>query len=307
MTIGRYIEDLSDERTPLEQSELPQLSSLSTEDLEDFEAALGSMTAERKCEMLARMVEMSEEDVNLDFSAVFRACLADEEDGVREAAALGLWECDDRVVLRPLIRLLVGDPSDSVRAAAAVSIGKFAERARNGRLLPRDTEKIRRALLFTIDDDLADLDTRRRAIEAMPSLGAAEVVDIIEDAYESGDARLRQSALYAMGRTSDTRWLPMVLDDVQDDDPAIRYEAAAALGQLGDEENVPDLIALTEDEDPQVQLSAVQALGAVGGSMARNALVQCLDSGDHTLEEAARSILGSAEFDDDPMGLSFQR
>ena len=305
MTLERYLEELSDDRSPLRHSDMPQLSSLSPEEIEEFKAGWAAMGPERRCEALTRLVELSEEDLNLDFSAVFRVCLTDVEDRVREAAARGLWECDDRIVLRPLISLLVSDPADSVRAAAAMSLGSFAERAQEGKLLPRDAERVRRALLSAIDDDLADIDTKRRAIEAVAGFGSGDVVEIIQDAYDSGDDRLKQSAIYAMGRTTDARWLPAVLSDIHDGDPAVRYEAAAALGRLGDETTVPHLVPLIEDEDTQVQLSAVQSLGSIGGPAARSALAQYLEDGDDVLQEAARVALDTAELDNDPLGFSF--
>ena len=306
MTVERYLEELSDEGNPLRHSELLQLSSLLPEELEEFKGAWASLSPVRKYETLALLVELSEENLELDFSVVFRGCLTDEEDQVREAAARGLWECDDRVVLRPLIRLLVNDPSDSVRAAAAMSLGKFAERAQNGKLLPRDAENVRLALLSTVGDELADLETKRRAIEAVASFDSAEVAEIIQDAYDSDDDRLKQSAIYAMGRTSDTRWLPVVLADVRNDDAAIRYEAATALGHLGDEATVPHLMGLVTDEDTQVQLSAIQALGSIGGPLAKRALVQSLQLGDESIEEAAQAALNNVEFDDDPLGFTLQ-
>ena len=101
MTLERYLEELSDDRSPLRHSDMPQLSSLSPEEIEAFKAGWAVLGPERRCEALTRLVELSEEDLNLDFSAVFRVCLTDMEDRVREAAARGLWECDDRIVLRP--------------------------------------------------------------------------------------------------------------------------------------------------------------------------------------------------------------
>ena len=306
MTVERYLEELSDEGNPLRHSELLQLSSLLPEELEDFKGAWASLSPARKCETLSLLVELSEENLELDFSAVFRACLADDEDQVRETAARGLWECDDRIVLRPLIALLVNDPSDPVRAAAAMSLGKFAERAQDGKLLPRDAENVRHALLSTVGDELADLETKRRAIEAVASFDSAEVAEIIQDAYDSDDDRLKQSAIYAMGRTSDSQWLPVVLAGVRNDDAAIRYEAATALGHLGDEATVPHLMGLVTDEDTQVQLSAIHALGSIGGPMAKRALVQSLQLGDESIEEAAQAALNNVEFDDDPLGFTVQ-
>jgi HEAT repeat protein len=306
VTLQKYLKELSDERKPLRISDLLQLSSLSSEELAEFKEEWASLSSDRKCETLLRLVELSEENLELDFSAVFHTCLFDDEDQVRETATRGLWECSDRVVIRPMVNLLVGDPSDDVRAAAAISLGKFAERAQDGKVLPRDAKLVRQALLSTISDELADFETKRRSIEAIANFGSEEIEEIIRDAYESDDARLKQSAIYAMGRTSDSQWLPVVLEDARHDDPAIRYEAATAIGLLGDEMTVPYLISLVKDDDSLVQLSAVHALGTIGGPLAKRALLQCLQLGDEALEEAAQSALNNVEFDEDPLGFTFQ-
>ncbi|MCH8184499.1 MAG: HEAT repeat domain-containing protein [Chloroflexi bacterium] len=252
------------------------------------------------------LAKLSEDNLELDFTAVFRASLSDDDDDVREKATRGLFDCDDRVVIRPLNDLLAKDPSPKVKAAAAVSLGKFAEMAQDGKLLERDADRIREALLEAIGREGQDDEVRRKAIEAVASFNSEEVQRIIRDAYENGDATLKQTAIYAMGRSSDSQYLPTVLDETHHDDPAIRYEAALAAGQLGDESTVPYLIRLIKDDDFQVQLSAVQALGEIGGPLAKRALLQCLKMGEDALEDAAQAALANLEFDDDPLGFRFQ-
>ena len=305
LTLANYLKELVAEDTPLRHSELLQLSGLSSEELAEFKAAWASLSQMRKCDVLTRLVELSEQNLELDFSTVFRASLADDGDDVRVTAARGLWESDDRVIIRPLIEMLKNDPSPKVRAAAAVSLGKFAEMAQEGKVLSRDADRIREALLHAIGDE-EDRAIRGRAIEAVASFNSGEIQEIISEAYRSGDQELKQSAIFAMGRSSDGRWLRNVLDEVHHEDPSIRYEAANALGQLGDESTVPHLITLIKDEDSEVQVSAVQALGSIGGPLARRALVQCLKMEDEAIEEAAQSALNNVEFDEDPLGFSFQ-
>ena len=306
MTLERYLQDLGDEEKPLRRSGLLQLSGLTSEELDQFKVTWGSLSQARKCEVLSILVELGEDNLELDFSAVFRACLADEDDEVREIATRGLWECDDRVIIRPLIGLLKDDKSAKVRAAAATSLGKFAELAQNGKLLDRDAERLQETLLSAISQKDEDLEVQRRAIEAVASFSSSQVEQIIREAYESPDPKLRQSAIYAMGRNSDSQWLPVVLEEMRHEDPAIRYEAANASGRLGDESIVPHLISLIEDEDVQVQVSAVQALGAVGGPLAKQALMKCLKLEDEALEEAAHTALKNIEFEEDPLGFRFQ-
>ena len=306
MTLERFLQDLGDEDKPLKHSGLLQLAGLSSEDAFEFKTVWYALPTTRKRDILAKLVELSEDNLELDFNTIFRASLSDENDDVREQATIGLWECDDRVVIRPLLGILQDDSSPKVRAAAAMSLSKFSGMAQDGKLLSRDAGKIRDALLGVIGNDDEDIDVRRRAIEAVASFNSPEIEQIIRDTYNSGDDKLKQSSIFAMGRSSDSRWLPIVLQETRHDDPAIRFEAANACGQLGDETIVPHLIGLIKDDDSLVQTSAVHALGEIGGQLAKRALLQCLKMGDEAIEEAAQTALGNIEFDEDPLGLRFE-
>lgn len=304
MTLEKCLKDLAEDAKPLSHSALNQLSSLSSEEVAKFSAAWASLSKSRKHGLLTKLAELCEDNLELDFSAVFRACLGDGAAEVREQATRGLWECDDRAIIRPLVELLRGDESPKVRAAAASSLGKFAGMAREGKLLARDADKVRTTLLSTIGNQREDVEVRRRAIEAVACFNSSQVQQVISEAYQSADPRMKQSAIYAMGRSSDTKWLPIVLEEMRHQEPAIRYEAASACGLLGDESTVPHLIRLINDDDAQVQTSAVHALGAIGGPLAKRALLQCLKLGDEALEEAAQAVLNNAGVEEDPPGLS---
>lgn len=306
MTLDNYMKDLADQDKPVKHSGLLQLSSLETESQFEFKSGWFFLPHERKIEILEKLADLSENNLELDFNSVFRACLSDESEDVREIATRGLWECDDRVLIRPLLKLFKEDPSPKVRTAAIMSLAKFASMAQDGKILERDGEKIRAALLEIIEQDGVDLDVRRRAIEAVACFNTPEIESLISEAYESSDPKLKQSALYAMGRSSNPDWLPTVLKEIKHDDAAIRYEAANAVGQLGDESVVPHLINLIKDDDVQVQVSAVQSLGSIGGQLAKRALTQAANLGDETVEEAAQTALSNIEFDDDPMGFKIE-
>jgi HEAT repeat protein len=156
-----------------------------------------------------------------------------------------------------------------------------------------------------IEDLDEELEVRRRAVEAVAGLPGPGVEELIRDAYESGEAELKQSSIYAMGRSSNPAWLPTVLREMDDRSPPIRYEAANAAGLLGDETVAPHLISLLRDDDMSVQLAAISSLGSVGGALAGQALRKCLESDDEAIEEAADEALREIEFDDDPLSLTF--
>ncbi len=297
MTLERTLSELSYEESAFRSAGLTPLSGLTPDELVQFDATWAGLSPQRRCAVLARMSELGEHTIELDFIPIFLRCLTDRNDGVREQAARSLWECDDRAVIRPLIMLLDEDRSSSVRAAAATSLGRFAALAAEGKLLWRDGERVQGALLAAIATD-EEPEVVCRAIESVAPFKSGQVDRVIEDAYVGSDPGLRCSSIYAMGRTSDTRWLPTVLAEMESDDPSVRFEAANACGLLGDESTAPHLISLLMDEDVQVQLAAVEALGSVGGELARRALERCTESEEGSLAEASRTALENLELDD---------
>ena len=297
LTLERMLSELSDEESAFRSAELTPLSGLTQDELIQFDATWTGLSPQRRCAVLARMSELGEDTIEMDFTPIFVRCLADRDDDVREQAARALWECDDRAIIRPLIRLLDEDRSSAVRATAAASLGRFAALSAEGKLTERDGERVQDALLKAVATDEAQ-EVMRRAIESVASFRSSRVDRIIEEAYADGNPGLRRSSIYAMGRTSDTRWLSTVLAEMESEDPSVRFEAANACGALGDESTAPHLIGLLTDADGQVRLTAVEALGTVGGDLARRALKRCAEAEDESLAEAGRIALGRLDFDD---------
>lgn len=305
MTTRDFVEQLSKSDEEPKFSQLLQLADLESDQVGEFKSAWPSVPEVRRRQVVESLLELSEENLELDFTDVFVACLSDGDDEVREAATRGLSTSEDRTVIRPLVKLLMEDTSVLVRAAAAMALNNFATMAMDGKLITRDEDRIRVALLATIRREDEFLEVKRRAIETVAGLRPPGIVEIIEDAFDSGSLELKQSAIYAMGQTSSEEWLPIILEEMQHESPAIRFEAANSVGLLGDEGIVPELTEFLEDDDLEVRLAAVKALGVVGGPMAKRVLQACLDYDDESLEEAARAALERVEFDDDPLGLGF--
>ena len=305
MTLDTYLNELAEQSSPVKRSGLLQLSSLTRQDMRDFRRLWRGVARERRREILAALVELSEDNLELDFSSIFRTCLSDECELVREQATRGLLETDDRAIIRPLIGLLKDDPSARVREAAAISLAKFSDLAQQGKLMSRDEQRIREALLAVIFREEEHKDVLRRAIEAAGSFDAPDIAQIVRDAYASDDSAMVQSAIYAMGRSSNGDWLPVVLRETNAPDPAIRYEAANACGLLGDESTIPQIARLIDDDDIEVQCAAAIALGNIGGPMAKRALRRALEIGEDALTEAAAEALENLEFDEDPLGFGF--
>ena len=66
------------------------LSNLHTEALDELAKAWPALPVERRTEIVAQLVEMSEADFEVDFSEVFRMCLEDADPRVRTSAIEGV-------------------------------------------------------------------------------------------------------------------------------------------------------------------------------------------------------------------------
>jgi HEAT repeat protein len=258
----------------------------------------------RRRELAARMVELAENNVDLDFTRVFEIALDDDDPPVRASAIEGLWENEGMPLLRRLLEIDRGDQSEEVRLATLRSLGRFALLAVRGEIAEEWSEPIRSALLASASDPAAPLSIRRRAIEAIAVYPEdAAVHDLIERAHGHPNTAMRASALYAMGLNLDLRWLDAIIADMASPEAILRFEAARASGELGSQRAVPGLLELLNDPDREAQLAAVAALGKLGGKAAGTALRRLLQSDDEVLRDAAEEALDELTFGADPLSV----
>ncbi|MBI4308549.1 MAG: HEAT repeat domain-containing protein [Chloroflexi bacterium] len=303
MVLEHYLSELQDTAKPLSTARLIHISSMTPEEVNLFQRSWAALDTARRRQILSRLVDLSEDNVDLDFNAVFRVCLKDPDEDVREKAIAGLWECEERSLIDPLVSLLLTDPKERVRVAAAIALGRYTMLAELGKLLSRDGPRLEKALLTVIENKAETPEVRRRAIEALAAFSdLPRVKEIIRETHNSRDVKMQASALFAMGRNCDRQWLPLLLKALSAEEPELRYEAACACGELGEEVAVPYLIPLVRDPDPQVQDAAIQALGTIGGATAKKALLQLLRSANQRIHEAAQEALKRLEFDESPLG-----
>lgn len=292
------MELLGDPAHELHSTHLMELSGLMGDDLGLFISGWTGLPAPLRQEVLARLNELAEDNVEMDFSAIYRHALSDPDGGVRQRAVAGLWECDDRTVIAPLLSRLREDAEPGVRAAAALVLGHFAILAQTGKLISRDGQRIYEGLLATLRAPDEPVAVRRRALEAVSVFSGEDVRRWVRWGYESDQPFLRQSAVHAMGRSCDVMWLPTLLMEMDSPDPAMRFEAASAAREMGEEDALERLIELAQDDlDTQVRLAAVEAIGAIGGSRAIRALKRFMASDDEALVEAATEAMSISDLD----------
>jgi HEAT repeat protein len=306
LALEKYLAELADPSRPIKHSDVTRLSALSPEELKLVESAWGKIEAGRRLQLAVRMAELAEDDLTLDFTAVFTMALKDPDAQVREQGVAGLWECEERHLITAFIKLLQCDPAERVRATAAQGLGKFAALAADSKLTPKDRDRILQVLMETLHNSAESPLVRRRALEAISPISDNAVRQVIQQAYEGQDPHLRRSAIYAMGHNMDPAWLSIIVKEIANGDAPMRYEAVSACGELGEEAAIPHILPLLRDDDLELRLAAIRSLGSIGGSVAKKALLNCLRSLDEAVKEAAQDALEQADYNADPLSFKFQ-
>jgi HEAT repeat protein len=295
--------DLSDANKRLSATQLVNFSELDAIEAARFEEAWPEIDPGRRISIISELTDLAQDSVDLNFDAIYKLALRDEEPLVRAAALRGLHEYDGRDLIAVLADVLRNDPDAAVRRESAVALGRFALAAELGQLRAEDAGAVRDVLSESSEDLEEDERVRARSIEALGAFSGEETENLIESIYEEDSLWLKVGAVDAMGRSCNENWLPLLLREMENRAPEMRHAAAFAAGEIGDEAAVDQLKRMAVlDPDREVQLAAVHALGEIGGSQARVALKAILYEGDEALEEAVQEAMQEIEFNDDPMG-----
>ncbi len=270
----RTINLLRDPEASFTADAIYSLSDLTGEHLEAFRALWPELSADRRRDLIQRLVETAETNFELDFSTIIEPALHDTDYEVRMAAIEGVLEDAALSTVHRLMHLAKTDAFDEVRAAAVKALGQFVLRGELGKLPEPFNTELQDMILALHNDTDEPLDVRRRALEAIGNCGREGVSELILKAYRADELLMRVSALFAMGRSCDDVWLPHIVAELSSDYPEMRYEAARAAGEL---ELRPALARLTEiafEDDREIQEMAIWSLGEIGGKEANRVLTQ---------------------------------
>ena len=292
-SLWQSIEEL--QRIP-QTADLKQFSGLLAEDIQRLAAAWGNLPVDVRRGTVRAWNALAIEDFEMDFSAVLRIAMRDEDADVRAAALMGLDEDEDIRLIPQLSEILENDTAAVVRAAAASTLAHFVLMGELNKLLPRSFEIVCVALLKAHNDPGEDLDVRRRALEALAYTSLHGTPEMIEAAYAHPEEKMRISAVLAMGRSADKRWAQIAYQELFSPQPAMRYEATRACGELALPEAVPALVELAEDVNIDIQQMALWALGQIGGKQAQRTLKRYRNSDNPTLRQTAHEALEELEF-----------
>jgi HEAT repeat protein len=286
---------LRDDALPT-RSTLTALSGANRAQLGAFAETWVRLPVERRRDVSAKLVDLAEENIEMDFNILYRYLLDDEDAQVRAHAIDGLWEDEDSALVAPLVGFLRSDADPRVRAAAADALGRFVLLREYNRIPEKQGDLIHSALLATIRSANEPLDVRRRAVEALAYWGGDMMRDVIANAYADDDAEMRASAIAAMGRSADNYWSRQVFAELDSPEAPMRFNAARAAGELELKSAVKRLVELIDDPDPEVRSAAIASLGQIGGNAARAALEETIESEDDVLAPLAQEALDELEF-----------
>jgi HEAT repeat protein len=304
VSLDTLLPKLEQNDEPLSARELAGLSAIDRDGQERFLEVWRRLSIQRRRSVIDTLADITEDNVELDFTRVFLSGLFDDDVQVRAESIKALWEYEGQDLVPLLLRLL-GDAEAIVRSEAALGLGRFLLRAELDDTVDPRMAEVEQALRAVVHDSAELAEVRGRALEALGARSHEWVREMIDEAYAGGERRMRISAVHAMGRSADPEWLPTVIEELHSDDGEMRFEAAMAAGSIADEEAIADLAELADDDDAEVQEAAIGALGEIGGSAARSVLHQiAADTSDDRILEAVSDALAQADFMDDPMGIA---
>ncbi len=283
-----------DHRVPV--THLHWFSDLDTDQARRFRQTFDGVPLDARRRLLEQMVEAAEDNFELDFAAIGRAALDDEDSEVRRLAIESLWESKDAQLGERFLGMLTGDPAEQVRAQAASALGLFVTLHDFEELRPELGRRIETGLMAVVQS-AAPLEVRRRAVESMGYSSRTEVPDLLRAAIAEPQPEMKGSALLAMGRTADSRlWGSTVLGELRNPSPAIRFQAVGAAGSLGLKSAVPELTELLNDSDREIREQVIWALGEIGGERARRALERLQHSASGGERQLIEDALDNLEF-----------
>jgi hypothetical protein len=241
------------------------------------------LSKQEKIEFLTRIIERNDYIVN--YQPVLEDFLDDADPEIRALAVSGLWDYPDPALIDYLLTAAKEDPSQEVRSKALVVLGRYIyegdlacydfdfgpmeELIRYDELPEENFRRVQDFLLQVAKDEDESLDSRRFAIEALSFLHDAEVLSLIEGAYNHPDLKMKVSAIFAMGRNSHESWEPFILRELDSTTPELQYEAVRAAGEAYLDRATHRLISLIEStEERTLRLEAIWALGRTGGDEA---------------------------------------
>lgn len=262
------------------------LSGLVSDDIKAVTPVWQELDGTYRRVLLHTMIDATESNYDLEYSALAEFALSDEHAEVRQAAIELLSDDESLVVMNRFVEMARTDISTQVRSEAVQSLGRFVLRGELGELPGSAMKRVFACVRNLLEAEDEPADVRRRALEAISNASSFEdsfnLNQWIEHAYQSGDEAWRRSAIVAMGRSCDDIWRSHIIQELEnDEDTELRLEAIRATAELRISEAVPFLARLLDEAERFEQEAAIVALGEIGGAEA----LRLLDIAAHTAHD----------------------
>ena len=275
---------------------LRAFNDLDADALTEFNSVWKGLSADPRAKTAQALHMLMDEDIEMDFGAVFRTMLSDADARVRVIAISGLMEDEGQDLVEPIIHLMRTDPEEKVRAAAAGALGRFAIMAETERLTPARKKMIYDVVLKVFRTEEESSPVYRNALESLAYTSNDVVAMYIRAAYASDDEALRISAIVAMGRSQDRQFSEFVREELQNVSPKMRLEAARAIGELEDADSVKELSMVLDDTEMAVREAALESLAVIGGDVARSLIQAAVLSDVEEFSKLAEHAIETYDF-----------
>src|SRR3972149_956984 len=151
MNFEEYLQELADPSVRVRVAQLVRLSALASEQAAQFSAVWPTLAVRRRRQVMQELTDLAEDNVELNFDAVFFVALEDGDAQVRLGAVRELWEHDGPDLVPALLKML-DDQNAGVRAEVALALGRFVLLNEYGKLRERHFREVEAALRRRLED-----------------------------------------------------------------------------------------------------------------------------------------------------------
>ncbi|MGH2581390.1 MAG: HEAT repeat domain-containing protein, partial [Anaerolineales bacterium] len=174
ISFDELIVALRDEANPFPARYLYRLSGLEGEELGLIRRVWPQLSFQRRLGVLEDLELLAESNTVMQFDAVNRMALNDEEPELRIVAIRALWPSEQPDLAQTFLDILKQDEDAEVRAQAAAALGRYVYLGEISRIPASNLKDIETELLRVMDSDSASV-IRQNALESLGYSGREEV------------------------------------------------------------------------------------------------------------------------------------
>jgi HEAT repeat protein len=232
------------------------------------------------------LIDEGLEHFELNFDAVGKLAIQDQDAHVRQSGVELLAESEDIEVMDRLIQLAEHDSSLAVREESIRVLGHFILLGELGDLDEEDTHRAQKLVLKLYKDTTQIASIRAEALVALANCSHEHVERYITESYKSTEPELRLGAILAMGSTADEeRWGSTIINALESDDEDIVQAAIRSSGALQLTDAVRPMSKMLKDAERDLTERIIEALGEIASKQAIRVLEDLLEHAEEIEDE----------------------